>query len=223
MLRTALACFLCSRSTVILAGVRVRPVRAWPFRAWPDRRQWRRRGAFTLATPARWLGLRRSGPSRQPHAHTTRGAHRSSAFRRALSLLGPGVRPGCPGRRPRDLHLVRPPPSCCWPYLGSIGQPRTQPPPRFQGDRMLTQSALPREICAQLNCAPAYYQGRPATLWMAVMRHPAMRTGGRATTSAPSRLPKADKTVPPTPRLSAVPWTRRSRYSGSAPRLARSD
>ena len=78
---------------------------------------------------------------------------------------------------------------------------------------MLTQSLPPREMHARPNLAPAYYQGRPATLWVAVMGLQTRRTAdGHARTARhpaampPPRQPQAGETIPPAPRLSAVHW-----------------
>ncbi len=78
---------------------------------------------------------------------------------------------------------------------------------------MLTQSLPPREMHARPNCAPAYYQGRPATLWIAVMgpRKSGTADGHVQTARHPvaiprPRQPQTGVTIPPTPRLSAVHW-----------------
>ena len=83
---------------------------------------------------------------------------------------------------------------------------------------MLTQSLLPRGMRARPNSAPAYYLGRPATFWIAVMGPRRRRTanGHARTTRHPVAVPRpralqAGETIPPTPRLSAVYWTPRSR------------
>jgi hypothetical protein len=86
---------------------------------------------------------------------------------------------------------------------------------------MLTQSLPAREMHARPNGAPAYYQGRPATFWIAVMSPRTKRTAvGRARTRhpvpvPPPRPPQASETIPPTLRLSAVYWTPRSRRPAS--------
>ena len=87
---------------------------------------------------------------------------------------------------------------------------------------MLTQPPPAPEMHARPNCAPPYYQGRPATLWITIMNPQTKRTAaGRArTTRHPApvprpRPPQAGVTIPPAPRLSAVYRTPRPRRSAS--------
>jgi hypothetical protein len=91
-----------------------------------------------------------------------------------------------------------------------------------QENHMLTQPLLPPAMHARPNYAPAYYQGRPATFWIAVMSPQARRTaaGHAQATRHPApvpgpRPPQVGETIPPAPRLSAVHWPPRLRRSAS--------
>lgn len=87
---------------------------------------------------------------------------------------------------------------------------------------MLSQPLSARAMHARPNCAPPYYQGRPAALWITVMSPQTKRTAvGHARAARPPapvprpRRPQAGETVPPAPRLSAVSRALRSRRSAS--------